>query len=92
MRLNRRCIGFEISREYVELANARLSQIAEDEWSAAGQLEFPAAAAAPTRQDDGNGAELAIPDVEPRVGQRDRHGDAGSLIAASSSAISAIAK
>jgi len=86
IRLERRCIGFEISEDYVKLALTRLSERTEQETSEhvpADQLTFPGSGTM-TTSPNGSGTPAAI---ELHSHKRGRSGKKKTLIAAAPSTV-----
>jgi DNA modification methylase len=86
--LNRRCIGFDISSHYVELANTRLRSATNDRATqnhTEGQLQLQSAGTSPTVQ-NGTGENPLTAPAEPAI-RRGRPRNARDLVPASPSAV-----
>jgi DNA modification methylase len=87
MLLKRRCIGFDISGDYVELARTRLRELEEDGSSArtsTDQLRLPGT---PRTQDGRGDPKRPVPEVKSRRRKAKAVRDTGSLVATGVSTI-----
>jgi DNA modification methylase len=89
-RLKRRFIGFDISKEYIELVRMRLAESAENglyKQAAADQLLLADTTAISSRQNQALNSEPAVPGPKSPVRSRGRVRDTDALIAAGLSSI-----